>query len=154
MTGSKTRLDVSVSFMSHELAVRDALGKVKRHLADLKLSADNIATLELVTAEVLNNIVEHAYAGCSDGVVSLSCAQLPDGLHLKFEDEGQPMPEGIAPASKNPDPDAAFDDLPEGGFGWFMIHELTKDLAYKRDNHRNVLTLRFPFGTSGAGEEN
>jgi serine/threonine-protein kinase RsbW len=148
MTSPKTCPDFTVSFMSDELAVRDALGKVKQHLNHLDLGADNIATFELVAAEVLNNIVEHAYADGPDGVVSLSCVQMPDGLHLKFEDKGQAMPDGTAPNSTLPDPDVAFYDLAEGGFGWFMIHELTKDLAYRRENQRNVLTLRFPFGPS------
>lgn len=153
MTNPKTCPNFSVSFTSDELAVRDALGKVKQHLTRVDLSADNIATFELVAAEVLNNIVEHAYADRPDGVVSLSCAQMPDGLHLKFEDEGLAMPDGAAPSSTTPNPDVAFYDLPEGGFGWFMIHELTKDLAYKRENHRNILTLRFPFGPSVADQD-
>lgn len=152
MTNPKSRPSFSVSFMSDELAVRGALDRVKQQLTRLAMDADDIATFELVAAEVLNNIVEHAYADRPDGLVSLSCAQMPDGLHLKFEDQGQAMPDGTAPNSTTPDPDVAFYDLPEGGFGWFMIHELAKDLAYRRENHRNVLTLRFPFGPSVADQ--
>ena len=30
-------------------------------------------------------------------------------------------------------------DLPEGGFGWGMIRDLTDDLSYRRDGARNEL---------------
>jgi serine/threonine-protein kinase RsbW len=36
------------------------------------------------------------------------------------------------------------DDLPEGGFGWFLIRELTKDLQYVRHEDQNRLTFSIP----------
>jgi serine/threonine-protein kinase RsbW len=32
-------------------------------------------------------------------------------------------------------------DLPEGGFGWFMIGNLCKEISFVRENDRNKLTL-------------
>ena len=37
-------------------------------------------------------------------------------------------------------------DLPEGGFGWFLIRELTHDLTYRRDGSRNHLSFRMVLG--------
>ncbi|WP_280514091.1 hypothetical protein [Allosediminivita pacifica] len=34
--------------------------------------------------------------------------------------------------------------LPEGGFGWFLIHELARELAYRHDGGMNRLTFRLP----------
>ena len=60
-----------VSFSSDALAVRESLAHVLQHLACLELNEDDTAAFELVAAEVLNNIVEHAYAGRADGVIRL-----------------------------------------------------------------------------------
>lgn len=148
MSRSKTCPDFVVSFSSDALAVREALAHVLQHLACLELNEDDTAAFELVAAEVLNNIVEHAYAGRADGVIRLWCIQRPDGLHLRFEDEGVEMSGGSLPCSEAADPDVEFYDLPEGGFGWFMIHVLSKDLTYRREGRRNLLTLHFPLNAS------
>jgi serine/threonine-protein kinase RsbW len=34
-------------------------------------------------------------------------------------------------------------DLPEGGFGWFMIHSLCKEISFEREHNRNCLTMTF-----------
>jgi len=34
-------------------------------------------------------------------------------------------------------------DLPEGGFGWFMMQSLTQEIGYKRIKNENVLSLTF-----------
>ncbi|WP_348540063.1 hypothetical protein [Ruegeria sp. HKCCE4148] len=38
--------------------------------------------------------------------------------------------------------------MPEGGFGWFLIHQLTSDIQYERRDGCNRLSLRFNFGKS------
>ena len=32
-------------------------------------------------------------------------------------------------------------DLPEGGFGWYLIRTLTQELTYLRDGERNLLSM-------------
>ncbi len=95
---------------------------------------------ELVLAEALNNIVEHAYARYS-GEIEVTLALDPQGLACQIADTGLPMPKGELPfgALKTMDPD---EDLPEGGFGWFLIRSLSQDLEYERDGARNLLSFR------------
>lgn len=38
--------------------------------------------------------------------------------------------------------DVDFMDMPEGGFGWFIIKDLAKDIVYRRQNGENLLDLR------------
>ena len=51
-----------VCMQSSELAVREALAEISRGLGPLELNPEEAGTVELVLAEALNNIVEHAYA--------------------------------------------------------------------------------------------
>ncbi len=135
------RLELRMIFPSDSIAVRTALGSALSGLRYLELSEEEGGTVELVLAEAMNNVVEHAYKDGS-GVIELRVANSADGLFCEVLDDGQGM-SGL-PAGDNPqrDPPTATDEMPEGGFGWFLIRALSRDLHYARENGRNRLTFR------------
>jgi serine/threonine-protein kinase RsbW len=55
------------------------------------------------------------------------------------------MPGGRLPEPRPAPLDVALEDLPEGGFGWNVIRDLTAGLAYRRVNGVNRLNFRVPF---------
>lgn len=103
------------------------------------LSEDCLSTAELVLAEALNNVVEHAYARFS-GEIEVELRRDPDQLRFHIKDKGLPMPGAEPPAGHLPVV-GAFDDLPEGGFGWFLIRSLSHDLTYRREGELNLLSF-------------
>lgn len=56
------------------------------------------------------------------------------------------MPGGVLPLGASPALVAAgnMGDLPEGGFGWFLIRDLTQNLSYVRDGATNRLDFVLP----------
>lgn len=133
----------SLSVQSGELAVREALAGIIAGLTPLSLDVEEVATVELVLAEALNNIVEHAYPeGSEGGAIGIACRHARDGLHITMQDEGESMPDGQIPFGMAPDVDGDVMDLPEGGFGWFLIKDLAKDIRYRREGAVNLLDLR------------
>lgn len=125
-----------------ELAVRNGLANAIASLRCLNLTDEEYGTIELVLAEVMNNIVEHAYANTPDGIIELVIQPKLRGLYCTFSDTGQPMPEGAAPLGNLSSLNCGLDDLPEGGFGWFLIRDLARDLEYTRNCGKNILTFR------------
>jgi len=107
---------------------------VMRNLPD-----EGRGTAELVLAEVLNNIVEHAYARHS-GEIEVTLSRDATGILCEIADTGLPMPQDAPPAGTLPALDG--DDLPEGGFGWHLIRSLARDLEYRREGGRNLLRFR------------
>jgi serine/threonine-protein kinase RsbW len=107
-------------------------------LADL--SVDMRENVQLVLAEVLNNIVEHAYAG-RDGVIRVRICREGGDLRCDFADDGRSMPSGLLPAGELPMvcPEA---EAAEGGYGWALIRMLSSDLRYQRDGGENRLSFR------------
>lgn len=100
------------------------------------LTEDSRGAVQIVLAEVLNNVVEHAYAEFS-GKIEI-WVTLRDGyLFIRIMDDGLPMPGGDLPGGKM----GRTDDLPEGGFGWYLIRNLSHELTYQRDGKRNILGL-------------
>jgi serine/threonine-protein kinase RsbW len=123
-------------------AVREGLRALFDSLLTRGLHPEDRATAELVLAEVLNNVVEHAYAA-EAGEIAVTLRLGPAGLRCTVVDSGRPMPQGLLPDAHAPEvtgPEAS--DLPEGGFGWFLIRSLSQDLCYRREEGRNQLCFR------------
>ena len=123
---------------SDPLSIRQGLEQLSQTALIGELTPPCRNIVEIVLAEVLNNIVEHAYAN-SSGKIEVEI-QLADGrLHCRFADSGAPMPNGILPDGSLPVLDCT--DPPEGGFGWHLIRTLADNLAYCRQGNRNLLCL-------------
>jgi serine/threonine-protein kinase RsbW len=136
--------DLHLAFLATPASIRDnlALMMQERPLADL--SADCRSSAELVLAEVLNNVAEHAYGG-GLGPVAVTLARAPAGISCLIVDQGGMMPGGKLPDSALPPvTDLEPEDLPEGGFGWHLIRTLTRDLAYLRTGGCNRLSFLLP----------
>ena len=123
-------------------AVRHALEQTMADRILTGLSDSLRQNTEIVLAEVLNNIVEHAYHS-SEGEIRVLLRLEPSQLCLTVEDEGAEMPGGNLPEGHLPEPES----LPEGGFGWFLIRNLVRDLAYRRIAACNHLSFFLPLPT-------
>ncbi len=127
--------------------VRQLLCDLNVCLKALSLTAEEVGTIEIVLAEALNNIVEHAYRD-KEGSISIRLTPAKNGLMVRLEDHGSPLPNGEMPLGRTFVAGTAFEDLPEGGFGWFLIREIARDLTYERVDNKNLLTFRFAVGVA------
>lgn len=148
MSSARPLPDFHISVQSSETAVREALKKLLAGLGPLALDLEEAGTVELVMAEALNNIVEHAYpAADAVGPINITCKHARDGLHLMVVDRGCGMPDGQTPLGTPVEVDVSLNDMPEGGFGWFLIKDLAKDVSYQRVGSENRLSMRLAVAT-------
>lgn len=131
------------SFQATELDARDGIGSVVSRLRELGVGEDRAGEVQIALAEAVNNVVEHAYAGRAPGDVRIRCNLENDQLWISIWDAGVPLPDNSLPAGKPADVSGPIEDLPEGGFGWFLIRELTSDIQYQRADGSNELSLCF-----------
>lgn len=135
--------------LARNRSIREALGEVRGRLARMSLSEEEITTVEVVLAEVMNNVAEHAYAWRRDGEMILGLRQTLRGVVVSVTDEGLPMPDAELPFGERLDPTVPVGDMPEGGFGWLIIRQLARDVSYVREGGVNQLSFRIPVGVSG-----
>ena len=138
----------------HRVLSADPL-EVRRTLLDIRVrfreevGEDTLGRTELILAEVMNNITEHAGSDQTieerlyAPLIHLSIASHVTGLACAISDDGQSLPNDcLQPRALQ---DVVYPDLPEGGFGWFLIHDLTQSLCYYREGSRNFLAFTVPF---------
>lgn len=125
------------------------LEQVDKALATSGLDTKTQETCQIVLAEILNNIVEHAYDGNGQGKIGLELWVAGETLAGRLRDSGRPLPMGMIPDAGWPkiDPTAP-QDWPEGGFGWAIVRELTRDLRYCHDGASNCLRFEIDLGLS------
>ncbi len=131
--------DISLVFAAREAAVRCALKSVRKSLRALSLDEMVIGSVEIVLAEALNNIVEHAYGNSEMGTITVNCQRRKGFLLFELTDRGVSFPQQLIPKKQIHDLDSGTDTLPEGGFGWGLIRDMTTSLAYRRHEGRNIL---------------
>jgi len=133
------------SFRATELDARRGVISVVHRLKDMGVPDTRVDEVQIALAEAVNNVVEHAYSETTTGDVLIRCNLHSDRLWVEIRDAGMPFPETKLPEGKPTHVDAStpLEDLPEGGFGWFLIRELASDIQYKRNMDNNQLSLCF-----------
>lgn len=126
------------------MTVRDTLVDIRDRFRNAS-SDDTLGRLELVLAEIMNNVAEHSGRDLTSGdapEIHLCIVQHDAGLACAIADDGAVVPpECLMPRAL---PSAEVPDLPEGGFGWFLIQDLTETLRYYREKQRNYLAFSVP----------
>lgn len=134
----------TMSAQANNDEVRVLLGRLRQQLADFGVGESTCASAELVLAEALNNITEHAYADQPGGPVQV-CAEVGSAmLRFTLSDRGVPIPGSRLPKGQHQETEVALEDLPEGGFGWLIIREFTKSISYDRQDDENCLVVTLP----------
>lgn len=124
--------------------VRDAMTELKSVLIGSRVSAVDISCVEIVVAEILNNVVKHAQKDLEQGWFEIQCSLVPSGLHFVCRDNGAPMPGGTPPGGTLPNIERPKDELPEGGWGWSLVRTLSSNLSYVRVKDINLVSFHLP----------
>ncbi len=137
-------LDQEIRISSTALDVRGALQQLESTLLECSAPDDLCERIEQVMAEVLNNVVEHAYSNHSDGEITILFCYRNNLFRTVILDNGQPMPNETIPSAQFPDLTGPKSALPEGGFGWLMIHSIASVIKYTKTQTGNRTYLEIP----------
>jgi len=122
--GVLARTPFRARFENGRLGVENAMSL----LDPLGLSDEETSSGKIALAEVLNNVVEHAYPDGVPGDVKLVLRHGHAGLLVEISTSTKPMPNGHTLLGQHPTDLQPNNDLPKGGFGWFCIRDTCKRL--------------------------
>lgn len=135
---------VSASFPALPAEISKHLSSMNGALCQHGLADALRDTVTLVLGEVLNNIAEHAMTD-DQGTILVQVTRRNGRVLVQTEDAGSALPVRLLGKQNLPEMGTCVDDLPEGGFGWFIIHSLVDDMVYERHEGRNRLSFSFGF---------
>jgi len=141
----RSRYILRLRLGSDEYAIRHGLKQIRTHAARNGADCTVLGKIEIVLAEVLNNIAEHAYADHAQvGPIDITCTASPDSFRFAVLDRGAPPPADVLRARPMPETYHPDSPLPEGGFGWHLITTLSVRLTFARKHGCNCLRFAVP----------
>jgi len=145
-----TGWEISLSQAASNAATREFLQAVQEALVHYRIAAADRINAELLLAEVLNNVVKHAFAESQEGGISTSIHVADGHLQCCVLDRGQAL-KAFAALMQAPQEvqQPKMPNLPEGGFGWVIIRQLAQEIDYRRADGQNRLTFTMPFHGAG-----
>lgn len=133
-------LKLQLAIKSVQSEVSNVLCAITEWLESHKVESATISDLELVMAEALNNVVEHAYLYAEDGEIEVLVTLRPTELKVLITDSGRKF-DGPPEYRELDVENFSFEELPEGGFGWNLIRSLTDEVEFEHADKKNRLTL-------------
>jgi sigma-B regulation protein RsbU (phosphoserine phosphatase) len=116
--------------------VKQALNKI---LDEAGLTGVVIEDTQLIAEEILVNIIQYGYENRNDGHIDLRIEINEKNLIMTFKDGGKPF----NPLTEvvTPDLDRDDDERSLGGFGLFLVQELSERVDYNYHDGKNILTV-------------
>lgn len=119
--------------------IRDFVAEIAREGG---FNEKEIYSIQLATDEAASNIIEHAYAGVSNGKLELTCGMKDDQLTIILLDHGKSFdPDSVRP----PDLKASLSERQVGGLGIYLMRKLMDEVRYEssaKSGNRLTLTKR------------
>ena len=112
--------------------------------------------VELGIVEALNNVIEHGYQNQFDQPIQVRLELSEQSLVCQIRDFGVQwcMRESDGQELRQEGGETALEDIPEGGFGLFLIRQVMDHVDLRAENPGSMLTLKkFCRPKSGVGDE-
>ncbi|RPI38979.1 MAG: ATP-binding protein [Betaproteobacteria bacterium] len=126
-------------FCARMSALADLLACARTACRAAHVEGHVMRRIELVLEELFTNTVRHGYGGDCEASVWLQTNQTGAGLCITYEDAAP----AYNPLTHEVDLDHSASNHPPGGLGVHLARCLADEIAYRRDEGRNVVTLCF-----------
>jgi serine/threonine-protein kinase RsbW len=103
------------------------------------LDEDDAFAVQMAVDEAATNVIEHAYAGRSDGTIDISCELVGDRLVVRIHDHGLAFdPRAVLPSEAT----VPMGECDERCLGLYLMHKLMDSVDFNFDAVKgNTLTM-------------
>ncbi len=136
----KDILRESLSISNDLQQVDTVSGFIKDIASRLEINKNTTSEIRLAVEEAVVNVIHYAYpAGSTGNIITLDARSDGETLTLILTDSGAAFdPTEVLDA----DTTMSAEERPIGGLGIHLIRQLTDSINYKRENGKNILTMR------------
>ena len=130
--GNHLTLHNDISQISHLAGFMDSVA------SEFGLDPSLTMSLNLALEEAVTNVIMYAYPEGVDGEVYLDASKEGNCLKFTLSDKGKPFDPTAIPEA---DVTASVEDRPIGGLGIHLVRNIMDQVAYRRIEGKNVLTM-------------
>lgn len=106
------------------------------------LAPDAIDDVQLCVVEGINNVIEHSYVNQEGHPIAVIVTLQTDRIMLDIVDTGRGMDDPLREAFNATTPKSPpIEDLPEGGWGLYIIKSKMDEVTYRTNNFTHILRL-------------
>lgn len=117
----------------------ESVDEIGRHHG---ISVEALYAVNLALDEILTNVISYGYADEGDHEICVRLSIASGEVAAEIEDDARPFNPLEAPT---PDVNAPLREKPLGGLGIHLARTMMDAMAYRRENGKNILTIRKKF---------
>ncbi len=129
---------LTLQFQSRMDSVASASDAVSRWLAERAASEEVQYFARFAVEELATNCIKYGYDDMNEHTLEVSLSLSEDGFVLTFADDGRAFNPLLVP---DPDFSPTLEDRRIGGWGLYLLRQMSRDMQYVRLDGKNIVTL-------------
>lgn len=127
-------------FPGHFENLSDIAAFVRKAAVEAGLDDFSVYSVETAVDEACSNIIEHAYKGKQNGIITITCTITPGELTVELRDTGKSFDPTRVPKPKL---DVPLEERQDSGLGLYFINQLMDEVVFSFDQKSgNTLTMK------------
>jgi anti-sigma regulatory factor (Ser/Thr protein kinase) len=130
---------LEISLVNDLKEVARTAEQIDEFCASQDIASEVAYAINLALDEILTNTISYGYADDVPHQIEISIHPEAEALVIVIVDDSAAFDLSNAPT---PDVGASLEERPLGGLGLFLVHQMMDSVEYRREEGRNVVTLK------------
>ena len=130
---------LEISLVNDLKEVARTAEQIDEFCASQDIASEVAYAINLALDEILTNTISYGYADDAPHQIEISIHPEAEALVIVIVDDSAAFDLSNAPT---PDVGASLEERPLGGLGLFLVHQMMDSVEYRREEGRNVVTLK------------
>ena len=130
---------LEISLVNDLREIARVAAQIDEFCASLDLTSEVAFAVNLALDEILTNTISYGYDDDEPHRIEITVGPEAEALAIVIVDDSVAFDLSSAPT---PDIGTSLEERPLGGLGLFLVHQMMDSVEYRREEGRNVVTLK------------
>ena len=130
---------LEISLVNDLREIARVAAQIDEFCASLDLTSEVAFAVNLALDEILTNTISYGYDDDEPHRIEITVGPEAEALAIVIVDDSAAFDLSSAPT---PDIGTSLEERPLGGLGLFLAHQMMDSVEYRREEERNIVTLK------------
>ena len=130
---------LKISLVNDLREIARVAAQIDEFCASLDLTSEVAFAVNLALDEILTNTISYGYDDDEPHRIEITVGPEAEALAIVIVDDSAAFDLSSAPT---PDIGTSLEERPLGGLGLFLVHQMMDSVEYRREEGRNIVTLK------------